>query len=263
MNEADTNSLAIQRLVNSAIDLHLTNPTNPYTGSSATFSSATPTERIDYIMPCGPLSSNVTDSQVFRTRLLSPLPPNLNGNDDQMASDHLPVVMTFNNFYTPPITATNGAPQTNSAPPGSITYYQVNVPVNADFATNTLLFTTNGTLNIWFTTNAPPTIAGANDYLLLTNATSGSVVLGTNSLPALVPGSTYYLGIENTNSVSVGYAIEVDFHLVLSAKYDFALLHFQRHADNQRFSARLACANQLHLPSAMDAKPVSNELEDV
>ena len=38
-------------------------------------------------------------SQVFRTDILNPVPPNLNSNDDKVASDHLPVMMVFNNPY--------------------------------------------------------------------------------------------------------------------------------------------------------------------
>jgi hypothetical protein len=56
--------------------------------------------------------SNLVSSQVFRTDLLNPLPPNLNSNDDKTASDHLPVVMVFANPFDTPfqllsITRTN------------------------------------------------------------------------------------------------------------------------------------------------------------
>ena len=107
--------------------------------------------------------------------------------------------------------------QLPSVPAGSVIYYPVAVPTNADFATNILLYTT-GPLNIWFTTNSPPSITNANDVRLLPDATypsgtNGSVVLSASTTPPLVPGSTYYLGVQNTNSFAVTYAIEVDFHL--------------------------------------------------
>jgi len=113
-----------------------------------------------------------------------------------------------------PTPLTNGVPQTNSVAAGGIAYYVVNVPMNADFATNLLLFAT-GPLNIWFDTNFPPT----TNLLLLPDATypggtNGSVVLSAGTTPPLVPGSVYYLGVQNTNSVAVTYAIEVDFHLL-------------------------------------------------
>ena len=46
-------------------------------------------------------------------------------------------------------------------------------------------------------------------------------VLNTNGgpglLPPFVPGSTYYLGVQNTNSFTVNYGIEVNFHLIAPA----------------------------------------------
>ncbi|MGD0251350.1 MAG: S8 family serine peptidase [Verrucomicrobiota bacterium] len=104
---------------------------------------------------------------------------------------------------------TNGVPQTNNILGHSITYYQINVPANADFATNILLFALQGPLNVWFDTNNPPT---TNVFLF--SGTNGSSTLSTTGTPPLIPGSTYYLGVQNTNSFTVTYAIEVDFHLL-------------------------------------------------
>ena len=59
-------------------------------------------ERIDFIFPCDQLRSNVTASQVFRTDLLNPVSSTLNSNDDKVASDHLPVLMTFANPFNTP-----------------------------------------------------------------------------------------------------------------------------------------------------------------
>ncbi len=110
---------------------------------------------------------------------------------------------------------TNGMPQTNNVVPGGITYYQVNVPTNADFATNSLLFTLNGSLNVWFSTNTPPSISNPGDVDLIPGSTNGYAILTTSSTPTnIVPGSIYYLGVQNTNNFAVNYGIEVDFHLV-------------------------------------------------
>ncbi|MGB8368199.1 MAG: LamG-like jellyroll fold domain-containing protein [Verrucomicrobiia bacterium] len=111
---------------------------------------------------------------------------------------------------------TNGVPQTNSLPAGGFTYYAVTVPTNADFATNLLLFAT-APVNVWFDTNFPP----ATNLLLLPDVaypagTNGSAVLSTNTAPPLAAGSTYYLGVQNTNSFTVTFALEVDFHLLTS-----------------------------------------------
>ena len=106
-----------------------------------------------------------------------------------------------------------GVPQTNNILSGNVTYYQVNVPTNADFATNTLLFA-SGPLNVWFSTNTPPTFGATNDTLLGGSVTNGVWILSaTNGTPLLVPGSTYYLGVQNPGSFTVNYAIGVDFHL--------------------------------------------------
>lgn len=109
MNDSDTNALAIQRLVSAPTGWHLMNPTNPVTGSINTFSTTTanPSERIDFIMPCTLLVTNIASSQVFRTDRLSPLPPNLLSNDCKTASDHLPVLMQFNNPFDVPFPITS------------------------------------------------------------------------------------------------------------------------------------------------------------
>ena len=108
----------------------------------------------------------------------------------------------------------DGVPQTNTISPGGVTYYKVSVPTNADFATNLLLYTINGPLNVWFSTNSPPTVGAGNDSLLLSAVTNGTALITTNGLPLLVPGATYYLGVQNLNATPVNYGVEVDFHLV-------------------------------------------------
>ena len=104
MNDDDTNALAIQKLISPATGLGLTNPKNPITGSINTHSTvnANPSSRLDYVFPCQLLLSNIKTGQVFRTDRLTPVPPNLNSNDCKIASDHLPVLMTFNNPYDKP-----------------------------------------------------------------------------------------------------------------------------------------------------------------
>jgi hypothetical protein len=48
------------------------------------------------------LFSNIAGGEVLRTDLLTNLPPNLFVNDDFAASDHLPVLMIFNNPFNNP-----------------------------------------------------------------------------------------------------------------------------------------------------------------
>jgi len=95
------NLQSLRRLVGAPTGLQLATPLSPYTGSELTWSIRNPglTARYDYILPCALLFSNVVSSQVFRTDLLTPLPPNLFSYDDTTASDHLPVFMVFGNPF--------------------------------------------------------------------------------------------------------------------------------------------------------------------
>ena len=221
MNEGDTNALAIQQLINSSSGLHLTNPTNPFNGSGDTFSSTIPNERIDYIMPCDLLFSNISMSQVFRSDLLTPLPSTLNINDSQTASDHLPVQMSFNNPYLAVID-TNDVPTNTPVAAGSIRYFAIHVPANADWATNILLSAT-GPLNLFFNQTNLPTGKKPGDYTLLAGSLGGigNPIMGTNTTPRLIPGSTYYLGVQNTNNFLVTFGLKVNFHLVVPAPIPF------------------------------------------
>ena len=97
----------IQRLTNAAIGLRLTTPRNPFNSDDRTISSSSPFARFDYILPCAALFSNIATSQVFRTDLLAPRPLTLNSNDSRIASDHLPVLITFNNPYNTPFWITS------------------------------------------------------------------------------------------------------------------------------------------------------------
>jgi subtilisin-like proprotein convertase family protein len=107
---------------------------------------------------------------------------------------------------------TGGQPQSNTVPAGGINWYLVSVPTNAIAATNRLLFATNLPVNVWFSTNVPPTITNANDFDLMPDVTNGVSVLTANSSPTnFIPGGVYFLGVQNTNSVPVNYALEVDF----------------------------------------------------
>ena len=93
----------IQRLVSAPTGLQLATAVNPYTDSELTISIRDGlTRRYDYILPCAMLFSNIVSSQVFRTDLLTPLPPNLFSYDDTTASDHLPVFMVFANPFNTP-----------------------------------------------------------------------------------------------------------------------------------------------------------------
>ncbi len=78
-------------------------------------------------------------------------------------------------------------------------------------------------MNLWFSTNVPPTTTNLPaDVLLLPDSTVGSTVLGTNGSPVnatpacIIPGGIYYLGVQNSNLAAATYAIDVTFHLLLN-----------------------------------------------
>jgi endonuclease/exonuclease/phosphatase family metal-dependent hydrolase len=102
-NPATGSQQPIQRLTSVPTGLRLTTPLNPVTHANFTHSiQGTLARRYDYIMPCPLLFSNIASSQVFRTDLLTTPPPPLLTSDDITASDHLPVMMVFNNPFTKP-----------------------------------------------------------------------------------------------------------------------------------------------------------------
>jgi endonuclease/exonuclease/phosphatase family metal-dependent hydrolase len=101
-----TSGHPIQALTSPPTGLQLTTPLNPFanapTNDLTDDIQSTLDVRFDYILPCPVLFSNIVGSQVFRTDLLTNFPPNLFSNDDKVASDHLPVMMTFANPYDTP-----------------------------------------------------------------------------------------------------------------------------------------------------------------
>ncbi|HTY87248.1 MAG TPA: S8 family serine peptidase [Candidatus Acidoferrum sp.] len=122
-------------------------------------------------------------------------------------------------IFTTPVPAipalTNGVPLTNTIPPGGIMYFLVNVPTNADMATN-ILISPGGPLNLLWDRTAPPTGSTPPDYQLLGPTVADSITLTTTSFPTnIVPGGYYYLGVQNPNTYTVNnYSIQVNFHLV-------------------------------------------------
>jgi subtilisin-like proprotein convertase family protein len=157
------------------------------------------------------------------------------------------------------LTLVPGVPQTNGIFGGGITYYKVTVPTNADFATNILLFANNGPLNIWFSTNTPPVLNSADATQLGIGVTNGVWVLNTNNAPVLVPGSTYYLGVQNPNSFTVSYAVEVDFHLITASvtlPIDFySIIHTNINGTNGYLLTWFAPSNDLFQVQWADGIP--------
>jgi len=120
-----------------------------------------------------------------------------------------------------PLVLGGGIGQSNQfIPAGDIAWYQITVPATANFATNLLLFASLP-VNVWFSTNVPPTIINPGDTNLIPDSTVATVLLSTTNTtsgdpnyqqpPNIYQGQTYYLGVQNTNVFTVHYGIEVDF----------------------------------------------------
>ena len=122
------------------------------------------------------------------------------------------LLMRFENPVPAPTVVSAGTAMTNTVGPGQIKYLIVNVPDWASFSTN-MLITATGDLNLWFNQTARPTGTNAGDVFLFGPKTSDVYTLNTSAAPILIPGTFYYLGVENTNATSVTFVLQVDFNM--------------------------------------------------
>ncbi len=111
------------------------------------------------------------------------------------------------------IVLTNGVPYpATNVPANAFVYFGVDVPVDANFTTNTL--TASGPMNLFFNQNALPTGTLPGDVTLVALPAAGS---GTNTIstqgapPPLVPGRRYFLGVQNTGAAGASFSLEVNF----------------------------------------------------
>ncbi|HEY5911594.1 MAG TPA: S8 family serine peptidase [Verrucomicrobiae bacterium] len=111
-----------------------------------------------------------------------------------------------------PVMLSPGAAFTNTLGPGQIQCFAVDAPPWVAFATNQLLFA-SVPVNLLFNSSVPPTGTNLSDWTLLALSQAGEVLLRTNGSPALVPGSRYFLAVQNTNTAGVTFAVQIDFNL--------------------------------------------------
>jgi subtilisin-like proprotein convertase family protein len=109
-----------------------------------------------------------------------------------------------------PVPLVHDQPSTNLLGPGQIQWFSVSPPSWLSFVTNALLSATLP-VNVWLNTNTPPTGTNSGDVPLLLGSGGGSYTLQTNAIPPLLPGSSYFLGIQNTNASTVEFVFEVTF----------------------------------------------------
>jgi subtilisin family serine protease/subtilisin-like proprotein convertase family protein len=112
----------------------------------------------------------------------------------------------------PPIPLAHDEPMTNTVGPGRSVSYALWVPAWAGAVTNALL-SASGPVNLLFNQLAPPSGTNVGDIALLTGVTAGQFLLATNSNPGLLPGSLYYLGVQNPGTTSVSFVLQASFQV--------------------------------------------------
>ena len=116
----------------------------------------------------------------------------------------------FQNTTPVPIPLPHRVAATNTIPPGQVAPFAIEVPAWATQATNILVYA-SAPVNLLFNSHLPPTGTNMGDLVLLSAATGGFLALNTNSMPPLVPGARYYLGVQNNGLAWVTAALQVDF----------------------------------------------------
>jgi subtilisin family serine protease len=122
---------------------------------------------------------------------------------------------TFQNTVPTPIGLSYASPGTNTIPPRQVAPFFVDVPVWATRVTNTLLYA-SAPVNLLFNRTNPPTGTNAGDTVLLWAASTGSATLKTGGSPPLVPGTRYYLGVQNLGTSNVTVALEATFNIFVT-----------------------------------------------
>jgi len=118
--------------------------------------------------------------------------------------------LTFSSTNVSLVTLTNGVTYTNTVAGNSIQYFGVDVPDIAGYATNVLKNLTSGEpIDLLFNQNSLPSGNLPGDVYLLSaiDAVPGTNVLSLGTLPVLVPGQRYFLGVNNPNTVPVQYML--------------------------------------------------------
>jgi hypothetical protein len=122
--------------------------------------------------------------------------------------------MTFSSTNINLIVLTNHAPYTNSAPLPANTFFAFDVPSAANYATNTLTDMAGvAPLSLVFNQTALPADSSPGDFTLIANdlIIPSNTLSTLGSVPPLVPGTRYFLAVENlTPATAQQFVLRVD-----------------------------------------------------
>lgn len=118
--------------------------------------------------------------------------------------------LTLRNAFPAPLALAAGTPSSVALGAGETQWFTVDAPLWASFASNALL-SASAPVTVWFTQSPPIPGAQTGSYALVAGATAGLAVLATNSAPPLLPGTRYYLAVQNTNAAAVTFSFLVNF----------------------------------------------------
>jgi subtilisin-like proprotein convertase family protein len=146
--------------------------------------------------------------QVWDTRNDSPLPTN-----GALLSWNLQMTVSSTNAHL--IVLTNGVPYIGSAASG-ITYFAVDVPAAAHFATNILAVLGPSPMNLLFNQAGLPLGTLPGDVKLLSGVSAGTgpetaTLAAQGAPPPLLPGQRYFLGVQNTNAGNAPFSLKAQF----------------------------------------------------
>lgn len=175
------------------------------------------TNYANYYLPEEPITPFIGENplgcwtlDVWDTRQDSPLPTN-----GELLSWTLQLTTSSTNAML--YVLTNGQPyNVTNASSNSITYFAIDVPSYATFATNILTANSGNSVTLFFDQNALPTGGLPGDYTLAPNVaigTSSTNTLSTVGLPPpLIPGRRYFLGVLDNGAGNANFTIEVNFN---------------------------------------------------
>lgn len=130
------------------------------------------------------------------------------GGDPALLSWGLDFV--FEDATPAPYPLAHEIPRSSVIPAGGWQHFAIEIPPWAERTTNTLI-SAQMPLQLWFSLLQPPTSTNQSETLLASNIQSSSLVLSATSMPPIFPGTRYYLGLQNTNSVPVPATFQVSY----------------------------------------------------